>query len=63
MEKAWLSDMEIEFVDRDVTSDPEAMVGLQELGFFSTPVTLIGDEAVVGFNKPKLQELLEIEKD
>jgi hypothetical protein len=31
---------------------------LQELGYYSTPVTFIGDEAVVGFNVNKLTELL-----
>jgi len=34
---------------------------LQELGFFSTPVTLINGEAVVGFDKAKLTKLLGIE--
>jgi len=34
---------------------------LQELGFFSTPVTLINDAAVVGFDKAKIEELLGIE--
>jgi 2-hydroxychromene-2-carboxylate isomerase len=31
---------------------------LQELGFFSTPVTVINDQVVVGFDKTKLVDLL-----
>ena len=58
LEKAWLSKQGIEFEDRNITEDPGAMDELQELGYYSTPVTFIGDEAVVGFNVSKLTELL-----
>lgn len=34
---------------------------LQELGFFSTPVTVVNDEVVVGFDKAKLKDLLGME--
>ena len=61
LEKAWLSEHDIEYVDRDVTSDGDAMNELQELGFFSTPVTVVGDEVVVGFDREKLIRLLNIE--
>ena len=30
----------------------------QELGVFSTPVTLINDEVVIGFDRQKLERLL-----
>ncbi|MDZ7845206.1 MAG: glutaredoxin family protein [Anaerolineales bacterium] len=61
MEKAWLSQNKIEFEDRDVTEDPEAMAELQERGLFTTPVTVINDQTVVGFDRDKLAELLEID--
>jgi hypothetical protein len=41
-----------------VTEDPAAMRELEELGLFSTPITVINDEVVVGFDKAKLEELL-----
>jgi hypothetical protein len=31
---------------------------LTALGFSATPVTVIDGEAVVGFNRPKLEQLL-----
>jgi glutaredoxin len=58
LQKAWLSERGIVFDDRNVVEDSEAMDELQELGYFSTPVTLIGDEAVVGFDEERLKELL-----
>ncbi|GAG13721.1 unnamed protein product [marine sediment metagenome] len=41
-----------------MTEDPDAMRELEELGLFSTPVTVINDEVVVGFDRAKLEELL-----
>ena len=58
LEKAWLSEQGIEFEDRNVVEDPDAMNELQELGFFSTPVTVINDQVVVGFDKTKLADHL-----
>lgn len=37
------------------------MSELQALGVLSTPVTVIGDEVIVGFNEPRLREILGIE--
>jgi glutaredoxin len=62
LEKAWLSEQGIDFEDRDVTEDPDAMNELQEMGYFSTPVTVIGDDVVVGFDKGKLQTLLDLKQ-
>ena len=41
--------------------DPEAMVEVVRLtGARSVPIVIIGDEVVVGFDRGKLQRLLEI---
>ena len=61
MEKAWLSENGIDFEDRNVTEDPNAMDELQELGYFTTPVTLIDDQTVVGFDREKLTRLLDMD--
>jgi glutaredoxin len=58
MEKAWLSENKVEFEDKNVTEDASAMDELEELGVFTTPVTVIDDEVVVGFDREKLTELL-----
>jgi len=41
-----------------VRADKEALKELLGLGFQSTPVTLIDDQAVVGFDQIKIVELL-----
>ena len=46
------------FSDRDITEDPAAISELQKLGFMTTPVTVIGDQVIVGFDVPKLEEAL-----
>ena len=40
--------------------DEEAREELQGLGVRSTPATKIGDEVVLGFDKAKLNELLNL---
>ena len=57
--KEFLSQKGIEFADRDVTNDPEAMRELTErYGLFTTPVVVVNDELVVGFDREKLERLL-----
>ncbi len=45
-------------MDRNITEDESALKELQELGVFSTPVTLINGAVVVGFDREKLEQLL-----
>jgi glutaredoxin 3 len=56
--KAYLNEKGVEFSERNVLEDEQAMADFKELGFRGTPVTLIGDEAVVGLDKEKLEKLL-----
>jgi glutaredoxin 3 len=60
MEKAWLSEKGIDFETRDVIEDDQAMKELEELDVYSTPVTVIGDEVVIGFDRKKLEKLLRL---
>lgn len=48
----------IEFEEKDVSVDEDALTALLDMGFQATPVTVIDGEPVVGFNKAKLEELL-----
>lgn len=41
-------------------ADQAALKELTDLGYQSTPVTLIDGEAVVGFDQTKISQLLEI---
>ena len=46
------------FIDRDAVEDEEALAELGELGYMTTPVTVIGGEVVVGFDRDRLEKLL-----
>jgi len=41
-----------------VRADQAALKELLDMGYQSTPVTIIDGEAVVGFNQQKIEELL-----
>jgi glutaredoxin len=56
--KEYLEQRGLEFTERNVGDDEQAMAEFRELGFRGTPVTLIDGEAVVGFDAAKLDELL-----
>ena len=60
--KQFFQEHGVEYVEKDVSSDPAAREELlnksQQLG---VPVIDVGGDIVVGFNQPKLAELLEVE--
>jgi glutaredoxin len=58
--KEFLSQNHIEFVDRNIAADETALAGLEKLGYMTTPVTVIDEEVVVGFDAPRLRALLQI---
>jgi len=57
MVKEFLSQKGIDFTQRDISQDEEALAELLDLGVMTTPVTVVGGEVVVGFDRKKLQEL------
>ena len=56
--KSFLAQNHIEYTERDVTEDEEAFTELQRLGFSTTPVILIGEEILAGFDQAKLELML-----
>ncbi len=56
--KEFLHQGGVAFVEKDVSKDEQALNDLMDKGFSATPVTLIDGEAVVGFNRAKLEQLL-----
>jgi glutaredoxin 3 len=56
--KEYLSQKQISFEDRDITKHPTAISELRKLGFMTTPVTVIDDGVIVGFDVRKLDEAL-----
>ena len=60
MEKAWLSEHDIPFTEKNIAEDETAFQELQKLGVFSTPATLIDGELIIGFDRQKFEALLGI---
>ena len=58
MTREYLAKKEVAFEDRDVSKNPAFLKELQDLGYATTPVTLIDGEVVVGFDQKHLDELL-----
>ena len=59
MAKEWMKEQKIEFTDVDVSSDEKAAEEMTEKsGQMGVPVIVVGDEVIVGFDKPKLEGLL-----
>ncbi len=58
--KEFLSQNGVEFTERNVAADEAALAELQKLGYMTTPVTLVDGQAVVGFDRAKLEQFLGI---
>ncbi len=56
--KAWLSQEQIPFTDKNVREDAAALDELKRMGYNSVPVTLIGEERIVGFDLERLAKAL-----
>lgn len=57
----FLSQKGVEFVEKNVRADKAALKELIDMGYQSTPVTIVDGEAVVGFDQLKIMELIGIE--
>ncbi|MHB9032166.1 MAG: glutaredoxin domain-containing protein [Anaerolineae bacterium] len=56
--KEYLSRKGQPFTERDIVSDPQAIVELEKLGYLTTPVVVVDGQVVVGFNRAQLDSLL-----
>ena len=56
--KAWLSQRQVPFTDKNVREDAAALDELKGMGFNSVPVTLIDGERIVGFDQERLAKAL-----
>ena len=52
--KDYLKERGVEYTERNVLEDDQAMADFKAMGFKGTPVTVVGDTSVVGFDKKKL---------
>lgn len=59
MAKDYLNENNIEFTEHDVASDLEARQEMMDRsGQMGVPQILIGDELIIGFDKPRIDTLL-----
>ncbi len=54
----FLSRRSIPYEGRDISENSEFLDELVKTGFMATPVTIIGDEAIVGFDANRLNKVL-----
>ena len=56
--KAWLSQRQIPFTEKNVREDQAALDELKRMGFNSVPVTVINGQRIVGFDQDRLAKAL-----
>jgi len=59
MAKEFFTENKVEFVEYNVAENTEKRTEMVEKsGQMGVPVIFIGDEMIIGFNEPKIRELL-----
>ena len=58
MVKVYLSRKAIDFTERNISEDREALKSLLGMGYRTTPLTVIGDERIVGYSTAKIDAAL-----
>ncbi len=59
MVKVYLSRKGVEFDDFNVSTDRNALKNMISMGYRTTPITVIGENKVVGYSPAKLDEALQ----
>jgi glutaredoxin len=57
--KEYLSQKGIRFQERDIAQDPGALADLKKLGYMTTPVIVVDDSVIVGFDAAKIAQALQ----
>ncbi len=55
----FLREIGVRFMVKNIVEDEEAVAELERMGASTTPVTVAGDEVVVGFDRERLEKLAE----
>lgn len=58
MVKVYLSRKGIPFTEHNVSTDRQALRELVSMGYRTTPLTVIGDQRIIGYSPPKLDVAL-----
>jgi glutaredoxin 3 len=54
----FLSQRNIDFIEKNIRTDLDAIQEMVEMNSQSTPTTVIDDEVIIGFDKERISELL-----
>lgn len=57
--KSYLDEKGVEYTERNVQTDKEARKELMSMGHMGVPVIIINGEEIVGFDKDKMDALLD----
>ncbi len=55
----FLRERGVGFMVKNIAEDEEAVAELERMGASTTPVTVAGDEVIVGFDRERLEKLAE----
>ena len=55
----FLREIGVGFMVKNIVEDEEAVAELERMGASTTPVTVAGDEVIVGFDRERLKKLAE----
>lgn len=58
--KNYLSENNVEFIEKNVSTDNQARNELIQKGYRGVPVIIVGDEEVLGFDQARLKSLLNL---
>jgi glutaredoxin 3 len=53
----FLREIGVEFMVKNIAEDEEAVAEMERMGISTTPVTVAGDEVIVGFDRDRLEKL------
>ena len=59
MVKVYLSRKGVPFSDYNVSTDRDALTRLVEMGFRTTPLTVIGEQKIIGYKPSDIDSALE----
>lgn len=57
--KEYLRERDVDFIERNIQKDKEAKKELVDMGHMGVPILIINGEEVVGFNRAKIDTLLD----
>lgn len=56
--KDYLNEKNVSYTEKNIQEDSEARKELMSMGHMGVPVIVVDEEEVIGFDKPKLEKLL-----